>query len=142
MKKPAGLLAVLALLLLQVGGAFAQSSDYETIDSYKKRHQSLLKSIKSAQDLGQRDMLESEIGRLEARLRAAPDAARGRPLPGELRSLDRRAARTAGQNRPNGSSWSRRAEDKVTIEDITVTEIAEEDRQYRRTKSTGLRSRS
>jgi len=65
MKKLTGLLAVLGLLLLQVGGAFAQSSDYEIIDSYKKRHQSLLESVKSVQDLGQRDLLENEIGRLE-----------------------------------------------------------------------------
>ena len=65
MKKLTGLLAVLVLLLLQVGGAFAQSSDYEIIDSFKKRDQSLLESIKAVQDLSQRDMLETEIGRLE-----------------------------------------------------------------------------
>jgi len=65
MKKLRGLLTVLVLLLLQVGGAFAQSSDYEIIDSFKKRHQSLLESIKSVQDLGQRDILANEIGRLE-----------------------------------------------------------------------------
>ena len=64
MKKLSGLLTVLALLLLQVGGAFAQSSDYEIIESFKKRHQSLLESITSVQDLGRRDMLENEIGRL------------------------------------------------------------------------------
>ena len=65
MKKLTGVLAVLALLLLQVGGAFAQSSDYEIIDSFKKRHQSLLESIKSVPNLGQRDVLENEIDRLE-----------------------------------------------------------------------------
>jgi len=65
MKKLSGLLTVLVLLLLQVGGAFAQSSDYEIIDSFKKRHQSLLASIKAVQDLGQRDLLANEIDRLE-----------------------------------------------------------------------------
>jgi len=65
MKKLSGLLAVLVLLLLQVGGVFAQSSDYEIIESFKKRHQSLLESITAVRDLGQRDLLENEIGRLE-----------------------------------------------------------------------------
>jgi myosin heavy subunit len=65
MKKAAGLLALLALLLVQVSGAFAQSSDYETIDSYKKRHRSLLQTIKEAQALAQRDQLEKEIVALE-----------------------------------------------------------------------------
>jgi len=65
MKKLTGVLAVLAVLLLQVGGAFAQSSDYEIIDSFKKRHQSLMESIKAVQDQGQRDMLANEIDRLE-----------------------------------------------------------------------------
>ena len=65
MKKITGVLAVLAVLLLQVGGAFAQSSDFEIIDSFKKRHQSLQESIKTLQDLGQRDNLEHEIARLE-----------------------------------------------------------------------------
>jgi len=65
MRKLSGLLAVLVLLLLQVGGAFAQISDFEIIDSYKKRHQSLLESVKVVQDLGQRDMLGNEIDRLE-----------------------------------------------------------------------------
>lgn len=65
MKKLTGVLALLALVLLQVGGAFAQSSDFEIIDSFKKRHQSLQESIKTLQDLGQRENLEHEIGRLE-----------------------------------------------------------------------------
>ena len=65
MKTATGLLTALVLLLLQVGGAFAQSSDFEIIDSFKKRQQSLLESIKVVQDLGQRDLLENEIGRLE-----------------------------------------------------------------------------
>ena len=34
MKKISGSLAVLVLLLLQAGGAFAQSSDYEIIESF------------------------------------------------------------------------------------------------------------
>ena len=65
MRKLSGLLAVL-MLLLHGGGAFAQSSDYEIIESYKSRHQALLESIKTAQDPGQPATLESEIGRLEA----------------------------------------------------------------------------
>ena len=50
MKTVAGWLAVLALLL-QCGGAFAQSSDYEIIDTYKKTHRSLLESIAAARNL-------------------------------------------------------------------------------------------
>jgi len=65
MKKISGVLAVLVLLLLQVGGAFAQSSDYEIIQSFKKSHQSLLESAKTLQDLGQSDLLKNEISRLE-----------------------------------------------------------------------------
>ncbi len=66
MKKFAGFLMVLVFLLLQIGGAFAQISDYEIIDTYKKRHLSLLGSIKEVQDPGQCVILENEIGRLEA----------------------------------------------------------------------------
>jgi myosin heavy subunit len=65
MKKAAGLVAFL-VLLLQVGGAFAQSSDFEIIETFKSRHKSLLVSLKGVQELGQRDNLESEIARLEA----------------------------------------------------------------------------
>ena len=65
MRKLAGLLAVL-VLLLHSGGAFAQTSDYEIIETYKSRHQTLLESIKTAQDPGQPATLESEIDRLEA----------------------------------------------------------------------------
>jgi hypothetical protein len=64
MKQLGGLLTVLALLL-QVGGAFAQTSDYEIIDSFKKRHLALMESIKTVGDLGQRDLLANEVGRLE-----------------------------------------------------------------------------
>jgi hypothetical protein len=66
MKKTTGLVAFLVLLLLQVGAAFAQSSDYEIIETFKGRNKSLLVSIKGAQELGQRDNLENEIARLEA----------------------------------------------------------------------------
>jgi len=76
MRKLAGLLAVL-VLLLQNGGAFAQTSDYEVIDSYKKKHQSLLVSIKAERDPGQHDALGSEIGRL------AVDYSQHRQLLGE-----------------------------------------------------------
>jgi len=65
MRKLSGLLAVL-MLLLYSGGAFAQSSDYEIIEAYKSRRQSLLESIKAARDPGQHDTLESQIGSLEA----------------------------------------------------------------------------
>jgi hypothetical protein len=65
MKRIAGVLALFALLL-QAGSAFAQSSDYEIIESFKAKHHSLLESIKNAQDIGQREQLESDIGRLEA----------------------------------------------------------------------------
>jgi hypothetical protein len=64
MKKIAGVLTAL-LLLLQVGGAFAQQSDYEIIETFKKRNQTLLTSLKAAQDLRQCAALESEVGRLE-----------------------------------------------------------------------------
>ena len=59
------MLAVLALLL-QSGGAFAQTSDYEVIESYKSRHRALLESIRTAEDPGQPAALEGEIARLEA----------------------------------------------------------------------------
>jgi len=65
MKKLAGFFAALALLL-QVGGALAQTSDYEIISSYKQQQQALLESIKSAKDPRETAALEGEIGRLEA----------------------------------------------------------------------------
>lgn len=65
MRKLAGFLMALALLL-PCGGALAQSSDYEIIQSYKSSHQSLLESIRTARDPGQHDALQSQIGRLEA----------------------------------------------------------------------------
>jgi hypothetical protein len=65
MKKAAGL-AIFLVLLLQVGAVFAQSSDYETIESFKRSRQTLLESIKEVQEPKQRDALESEIARLEA----------------------------------------------------------------------------
>jgi uncharacterized coiled-coil protein SlyX len=64
MKRIAGLLA--GFLLLQVGGAFAQTSDYETIETFKKKNQSLLASIDAAQNPEQCAVLESEIGRLQS----------------------------------------------------------------------------
>jgi len=66
MKKCAGLLTVFVLLLLQVGGVFAQVSDYEIIDTYKKKQQSLMESLKTVQDPAQCDNLGNDIGRLEA----------------------------------------------------------------------------
>jgi len=65
MKQLTGALALLIFLLLPAGGALAQSSDYELIETFKSRQLSLLVSIKEVRDLGQRDQLENEIGRLE-----------------------------------------------------------------------------
>ena len=65
MKKITALFATSLLLLLQAGGAFAQTSDYEIIDSFKKKHQALMEAIKTAQDPAQPAVLEGEIGRLE-----------------------------------------------------------------------------
>lgn len=65
MKKIAGSLAALLLLLLQVGGAFAQSSDFEIIESFKKGHRSLLEAIKTVQDPAHCVLLEEQVGRLE-----------------------------------------------------------------------------
>lgn len=64
MKKLTGSLAAL-LLLLQVGGAFAQSSDFEIIESFKKSHLSLQAAIKAVQDPGHCVLLEEQIGQLE-----------------------------------------------------------------------------
>ncbi|HWR98010.1 MAG TPA: hypothetical protein VN317_06265 [Candidatus Methanoperedens sp.] len=65
MKKIASGLAAL-LLLLQFGSAFAQTSDYEVIESFKKRNQALLTSLKAAQNAQQVTALESDIARLQA----------------------------------------------------------------------------
>ena len=65
MKTIAGVFAAL-LLLVQAGGAFAQQSDYETIETFKKRSQALLTSLQAAQDLAQCAELEKEIARLQA----------------------------------------------------------------------------
>ncbi len=64
MKKLAGFILGL-VLLLQCGGAFAQTSDYEIIQSYKSRYQSLLNSIKAVQDPVECANLQGEIGRME-----------------------------------------------------------------------------
>jgi len=60
------LFAAVALLALFAGASYAQSSDYETIQSFKKRHQGLSQDIASVQELAQCDTLGSEIGRLES----------------------------------------------------------------------------
>jgi predicted nucleic acid-binding Zn-ribbon protein len=65
MKKITGVLTAL-LLLLQVGGAFAQTSDYETIQTFKQRNQTILGALKAAQDLQQCAALDNEITRLES----------------------------------------------------------------------------
>ncbi len=65
MKKIAASLAALLFLLLQVGWAFAQASDFEIIESFKKSHLSLLEAIKTVQDPGHCILLEEQIGRLE-----------------------------------------------------------------------------
>lgn len=65
MKKSAVLIALVALLL-QAVAAFAQSSDYEIIETFKKSHQALLASIKAVQDPAQCISLDGEIGRLES----------------------------------------------------------------------------
>lgn len=65
MKKIASVFAAL-LLLLQVGGAFAQMSDYETIQTFKQKNQTILGALKSAQDLRQLGALEGEINRLQS----------------------------------------------------------------------------
>jgi predicted nucleic acid-binding Zn-ribbon protein len=65
MRKLSGVLAAL-LLLAQVGGAFAQQSDYEVIDSFKKKSQALSASLKTVQDVRQCAALEADIGKLQA----------------------------------------------------------------------------
>ncbi|HEY6000467.1 MAG TPA: hypothetical protein VI078_14355 [bacterium] len=64
MRKLTGVLTAL-LLLAQVGGAFAQQSDFEVIESFKKKSQALSASLRTAQDLRQAAAIESEIGRLQ-----------------------------------------------------------------------------
>jgi uncharacterized coiled-coil protein SlyX len=54
------------LLLLQVGGAFAQTSDYEIIQTFKQRNQTILGALKAAQDLRQCAALDGEINRLQS----------------------------------------------------------------------------
>lgn len=66
MKRAAGLLALLALLLLQAAGVAAQTSDFEIIEVFKKSHQALLESIQAAREQAQCAALEGDIARLEA----------------------------------------------------------------------------
>ena len=119
MKKVTGLVAFLVLLLLQTGAAFGQSSDYELIESFKKRQQSLLLSIKEVQDLKQRDALESEIARLEA------EYAPHQKLLGEGLYPESFAAAIAALRDQLKKSTERlllaeeRKQDKVTIVEIT-----------------------
>ena len=65
MRTIAGILAGF-LLLLQVGGAAAQTSDFEIIETYKKRSQALSESIKAVQDPQRLPALQGEIDRLQA----------------------------------------------------------------------------
>ncbi len=140
MKKLSGLLAVLALLLVQVGGAFALTSDYEIIDSFKKRHLALMESIKTVQDPGQRDNLANEIGRLEG------EYAQHRKLLGEglyPESFEAAVARLRDQlkistERLLAAEASRK--DKVTIAEQTreveargkkIVEITAQNEEYR-----------
>jgi hypothetical protein len=65
MRKLAGLFAVALVLVAQAGGTFAQTSDYEIIESFKQKQQSLLESVKTARNLEQCVAFEGEIGALE-----------------------------------------------------------------------------
>lgn len=66
MKKIVGVLPLALFLLLGVGGAFAQTSDFETIETFKKRDTSLLDSLKAVQDPAQLSKLGQEVNRLES----------------------------------------------------------------------------
>jgi hypothetical protein len=66
-KRLAGGLALFALLLAHAGAAFAQTSDFETIDSFKKQRQALLESVKTVRELAQCSLLDDEIVRLEGK---------------------------------------------------------------------------
>jgi regulator of replication initiation timing len=66
MKTIAGLLSLALLLLPQVGSAFAQTSDYEIIDTFKKRSGSLHESLKTVENPAQLANLAQEVGRLES----------------------------------------------------------------------------
>lgn len=125
MKKIAGVIAGLALLLLQVGGAGAQTSDYEIIETYKSRHRSLMESVKAARDPAQCAALEGEIARLEA------DHERHRKLLGEglhpesleasiaaLREQLRKSAERIAQAEEIRQDKARIAEDGKRLEEI------------------------
>ena len=66
MRKIAAVFTASLLLLAQAGGVFAQVSDYEIIESFKKKQRSLLESVTAAQNLEQCIGLEGQIGALEA----------------------------------------------------------------------------
>jgi len=140
MKKIAGVLALFALLLLQAGGALAQTSDYEIIESFKAKQQFLLGALKNAQDLGQPGQFAGEISRLEA------DYAPHRKLladglyPGTLETsiVELREQLKKTTERVLLAEESRK--DKVTIVEVTkrveesgrkIVEITAQNEQYR-----------
>ena len=126
MKQLSGLLTAALLLLLQVGGAFAQSSDFETIESFKKQQQSLLESVKAVQDPGQLGVLDDEIVRLEG------SSAQHRKLLDEglyPQSLESAIAALRDQLKKSTERLALAEEskkDKAKIEEVTKkTELAE-----------------
>jgi hypothetical protein len=66
MKRIGGFLSLALLLLLNVGGVFAQTSDFEIIETFKKQDASLLQSLKTVRDPAQCAVLEQDVARLEA----------------------------------------------------------------------------
>lgn len=139
MKKLAGLFTGL-LLLLQVGGAFAQTSDFEIIDSFKKKSQALLTSIKAAQDPARCVALGQEIGRMEAAFAPnAPLLAEGlypetfassiAMLRDQLQQATRRVTlvEEAKKDRATIQDFSRRVE----ADTKTIAEINQQNAEYR-----------
>lgn len=133
MKKLSGLVSLALFLLLQVGGVFAQTSDYQIIESFKSRGASLLESLKAVEDPAQCAKLGEDVGRLES------EYAPHRKLLGEglypktfdaaiaeLRDLAGRSTQRVAL-----AEESRRDRERIAADAKTIGEISQQNVEYR-----------
>jgi myosin heavy subunit len=133
MKKIAGLLSLALLLALQVAGAFAQTSDFEVIETFKQRDAALLESIKAAQDPAQLANLGQEVGRLESEYAAhrklLADGLYPSTFDAAIAELRTQAQRSA--DRIALAEESRKDKAQIEAHSKTIGEISKQNEEYR-----------
>lgn len=133
MKTIAGVLFAALLLLTQAGGAVAQTSDYERIESFKQRSAELRESLKAAQHPAQAAALGADIDRLETEYaphrKLLADGLYPGNLDAALAALREESGRTA--RRIALAEESRQDKERIAADAQTIGEISRKSEEYR-----------